>query len=78
MPFLNCCAFFLNSGRERAFVPFLHLFPNCRLSSFFFLAKSVRVRRFLGEKGESEGEEKLTDPFVNPERNVKLEVILCE
>ena len=30
------------------------------------------------EKGESEGEEKLTDPFVIPERNVELEVILCE
>ena len=36
------------------------------------------MRRFLGEKGESEGEEKLIDPFVNPERNVELEVILCE
>ena len=34
-------------------------------------------RWFLG-KGESEGEEKLIDPFVNPERNVELEVILCE
>ena len=30
------------------------------------------------KKGESEGEEKLTDPFMNLEHNVELEVILCE
>jgi len=30
------------------------------------------------KKGESEGEEKLIDLFVNLERNVELEVILCE
>jgi len=30
---------------------------------------------FLGEKGESEGEEELIDSFVNPERNVELEAI---
>ena len=77
--FPNCCAFSLNRGRERVFVPFLRLFPICHLSSFFLLAKSVRVPRWsLGKKGESEGEEKLIDPFVNPERNVELEVIYCE
>ena len=74
----NYCASSLNRGRERAFIPFLRLFSIRHLSSFF-LAKSIRVpRQFLGEKGESEGEEKLTDPFVNPERNVELEVILRE
>ena len=36
------------------------------------------MRRFLGEKGESEGEEKLIDPFTNLEHNVELEVIRCE
>ena len=77
-PFSNYYISSLNRGRERVFVLFLRLFPNCRLSSFFLLAKSIRVpHRFLGEKGLSEGEEKLTDPFVNLERNVKLEVILC-
>ena len=40
-PFPNCCAFSLNRGRERAFIPFLCLFLICRLFSFFLLAKSV-------------------------------------
>ena len=36
-------------------------------------------RRFLGEKRERARERrKLTDPFANPERNVKLEVIYCK
>ena len=75
-PFSNCYVSSLNRGRERVFVPFLHFFPNCRLSSFFLLANRVHVpRQFLGEKGESEGEEKLIDPFMNPERNVELEAI---
>ena len=69
-PFLNYCASSLNRGRERAFVLFLRLFPICHLSSFFLLTKSICVpRRFLGEKWESKGEEKLIDPFTNSKRN---------
>ena len=54
--------------------PFLRLFLSCYLLSFLFI-ECVRVsQRFLSER-VMPGREKLTDPLMNLERDVKLEVI---
>ena len=57
------------------------MFFNYCLSSFFLLTESACMpRRFLSER-ESERGGGLTDPFVNPRHDVKLEVMLdliCE
>ena len=61
-------------GEERGlFVVVLCLFSNYCLSSFFLLTKSAYMPRwFLSEREGKRGGE-LIDPFVNLERNVKLE-----
>ena len=71
--------FSLNRGGRGLSIVVLCLFSNYCLSSFFLLTNSACMpRRFLSER-ESERGGGLIDSFVNPERDVGLEVMLiCE
>jgi len=80
VPSPTVAPFSIGRRREKVFALFFRLFPICRLLSFSFLSRaSLRATAVpRKEMGESEGEEKLTNPFTNQKRDVGLEVIHCE